>query len=130
MSFGDLRPYDAFLCGSIKYKPYFQLAMSSYDGQLTLSVNLYGSAGRSGSHPLFPRRDRGGIAQLNFVGDGLVADSLCTIRDRLTFIRLSLHFNWLPIHPAISRRGMTAILPPSLSTMRKRRASWPVGADV
>ena len=44
MSFGDLRPYDAFLCGSIKYKPYFQLAMSSYDGQLTLSVNQYGSA--------------------------------------------------------------------------------------
>ena len=43
MSFGDLRPYDAFLCGSIKYKPYFQLAMSSYDGQLTLSVNQYGS---------------------------------------------------------------------------------------
>ena len=44
MSFGGLRPYDAFLCGSIKYKPYFQLAMSSYDGQLTLSVNQYGSA--------------------------------------------------------------------------------------
>ena len=44
MAFGDLRPNDAFLCGSIKYKPYFQLAMSSYDGQLTLSANLYGSA--------------------------------------------------------------------------------------
>jgi len=45
ISFGDLRPYDAFLCGSIKYKPYFQLAMSSYDGELTLSVNQYGNAG-------------------------------------------------------------------------------------
>jgi NRPS condensation-like uncharacterized protein len=45
ISFGDLRPYDAFLCGSIKYKPYFQLAMSSYDGELTLSVNQYGDAG-------------------------------------------------------------------------------------
>jgi NRPS condensation-like uncharacterized protein len=44
MAFGNWRPYDAFLCGSIKYKPYFQLAMSSYDGQLTLSANLYGSA--------------------------------------------------------------------------------------
>jgi NRPS condensation-like uncharacterized protein len=44
MSFGNLHPYDAFLCGSIKYKPYFQLAMSSYDGQLTLSANQYGSA--------------------------------------------------------------------------------------
>ncbi len=44
MAFGNLRPCDAFLCGSIKYKPYFQLAMSSYDGQLTLSANQYGSA--------------------------------------------------------------------------------------
>jgi NRPS condensation-like uncharacterized protein len=44
MAFGNLHPYDAFLCGSIKYKPYFQLAMSLYDGQLTLSANLYGSA--------------------------------------------------------------------------------------
>lgn len=45
ISFGDLRPYDAFLCGSIKYKPYFQLAISSYDGELTLSVNQDGNAG-------------------------------------------------------------------------------------
>ena len=44
LSFGDLRPTDAYLCGSIKYKPYFQLAMSSYQDELTLSVNLYGSA--------------------------------------------------------------------------------------
>jgi NRPS condensation-like uncharacterized protein len=45
MSFGDLRPKDAYLCGSIKYRPYFQLAVSSYDGELTLTVNQYGSAG-------------------------------------------------------------------------------------
>ncbi len=38
-----LRPTDAYLCGSIKYKPYFQLAMSSYQDELTLSVNLTGS---------------------------------------------------------------------------------------
>jgi NRPS condensation-like uncharacterized protein len=44
LSFGDLRPNDAFLCGSIKYRPYFQLAMSSYEGEITLSVNLVGSA--------------------------------------------------------------------------------------
>jgi len=44
ISFGDLRPQDAFLCGSIKNKPYFQLATSSYDGELTLSVNLVGGA--------------------------------------------------------------------------------------
>ena len=43
ISFGDLRPCDAFLCGSIKYKPHFQLAISSYEGELTLSANLYGS---------------------------------------------------------------------------------------
>jgi NRPS condensation-like uncharacterized protein len=44
ISFGDLRPRDAFLCGSIKYKPHFQLAMSSYEDELTLSSNLYGNA--------------------------------------------------------------------------------------
>jgi NRPS condensation-like uncharacterized protein len=44
MVLGDLRPQDAFMCGSIKYKPHFQLAISSYDGELTLSVNLLGSA--------------------------------------------------------------------------------------
>ena len=44
MSFGDLYPRDAFLCGSIKYKPHFQLAMSSYEDELTLSSNLYGNA--------------------------------------------------------------------------------------
>jgi NRPS condensation-like uncharacterized protein len=43
LSFGGLRPRDAFLCGSIKYKPHFQIAMSSYDGELTLNSNLYGS---------------------------------------------------------------------------------------
>ncbi len=44
LSLGDQRPRDAFLCGSIKHKPHFQLAMSSYDGELTLSANLYGTA--------------------------------------------------------------------------------------
>jgi NRPS condensation-like uncharacterized protein len=33
------------MSGSIKYKPHFQLAMSSYDGELTMSSNLYGNAG-------------------------------------------------------------------------------------
>lgn len=44
LSLGGLRPYDAFLCGSIKYRHHFQLAISSYEGELTFSVNLYGSA--------------------------------------------------------------------------------------
>jgi NRPS condensation-like uncharacterized protein len=42
MSFGNILPKVAFMCGSIKYKPHFQLAMSSYDGELTLSANLSG----------------------------------------------------------------------------------------
>jgi NRPS condensation-like uncharacterized protein len=42
IAFGDRRPCDAYLCGSIKHKPYFQLAMSSYDGEITFSVNQYG----------------------------------------------------------------------------------------
>lgn len=45
LAFGDLRPYDAFMCGSIKYKPYFQVAVSTFAGEITLSVNLYGNAG-------------------------------------------------------------------------------------
>ena len=44
IAFGDRRPSDAYLCGSIKYKPYFQLAMSSYDGEITFSVNQYGAS--------------------------------------------------------------------------------------
>jgi NRPS condensation-like uncharacterized protein len=43
LAFGGQRPVDAFMSGSIKYKPYFQLAMSSYDGAITLSVNQYGT---------------------------------------------------------------------------------------
>jgi NRPS condensation-like uncharacterized protein len=34
----------AFMCGSIKYRPHFQMALSSYAGKITLSSNLYGSA--------------------------------------------------------------------------------------
>ena len=35
LSLADLRPSDGYMCGSIKYKPYFQLAMSTYRGELT-----------------------------------------------------------------------------------------------
>ncbi len=45
LSFAGQRPCDAFVCGSIKYKPYFQLAVSTYRDEITLSVNLYGGAG-------------------------------------------------------------------------------------
>jgi len=35
---------EAFMCGSIKYKPHFQLALSSFKESITFSVNLYGSS--------------------------------------------------------------------------------------
>lgn len=31
------------MTGSIKYSPYFQVAISTFDDQATLSVNLYGT---------------------------------------------------------------------------------------
>ncbi|WKY45391.1 hypothetical protein Q5O14_04695 [Eubacteriaceae bacterium ES2] len=33
----------AFICGSIKYRPHFQMALSSFKNTITLSSNLYGS---------------------------------------------------------------------------------------
>jgi NRPS condensation-like uncharacterized protein len=44
LSFARVVPTDAFMCGSIKYKPYFQLAVSTYRDEITLSCNLYGAA--------------------------------------------------------------------------------------
>ena len=32
------------MTGSIQHKPYFQVAVSTYDGEATLSSNLYGNA--------------------------------------------------------------------------------------
>ncbi|EPR13643.1 WS/DGAT domain-containing protein [Ruminiclostridium papyrosolvens] len=34
---------NAYICGSIKYRPHFQMAISSFNNKMTLSVNLYGS---------------------------------------------------------------------------------------
>ncbi len=34
---------NAYVCGSIKYRPHFQMAVSSFNDRMTLSVNLYGS---------------------------------------------------------------------------------------
>jgi NRPS condensation-like uncharacterized protein len=45
LAFGDARIESAYMCGSIKHKPHFQLALSGFDGTLTLSSNLYGSEG-------------------------------------------------------------------------------------
>jgi NRPS condensation-like uncharacterized protein len=34
---------NAFMCGSIKYRPHFQIALSSFKDKMTFSSNLYGS---------------------------------------------------------------------------------------
>lgn len=41
--FSESSVTNAFMCGSIKYRPHFQLALSSFKNQITFSVNLYGS---------------------------------------------------------------------------------------
>jgi NRPS condensation-like uncharacterized protein len=44
LSFEGTAVTSAYVCGSIKYKPHFQLALSGFDGTITLSSNLYGTA--------------------------------------------------------------------------------------
>lgn len=43
LAFGDSDIIEAYMTGSIKYDPYFQLAVSTFDNVATLSVNLYGT---------------------------------------------------------------------------------------
>jgi NRPS condensation-like uncharacterized protein len=43
LSFGETQVESAYMCGSIKHKPHFQLALSGFDGTITLSSNLYGT---------------------------------------------------------------------------------------
>lgn len=43
ISFGTAEITEAYMTGSIKYAPYFQLAVSTFDKQATLSINLYGT---------------------------------------------------------------------------------------
>ncbi|GFZ33760.1 siderophore synthetase [Clostridium zeae] len=42
LKFSHTEVEQAFMCGSIKYAPYFQLALSSFDNTITLTVNLFG----------------------------------------------------------------------------------------
>ncbi len=42
--FQGSRIEDVFLCGSIKYRPHFQMAVTSFRETMTLSSNLYGSS--------------------------------------------------------------------------------------
>ena len=43
--FDGLRIKDTFICGSIKYKPYFQIAVTTFDNEITLSINFCGTEG-------------------------------------------------------------------------------------
>ncbi|SHH45910.1 hypothetical protein [Clostridium intestinale] len=43
LKFGKVEITKAYMTGSIKYSPYFQLAISTFDNQAILSVNLYGT---------------------------------------------------------------------------------------
>jgi NRPS condensation-like uncharacterized protein len=43
LAFEGTQVESAYVCGSIKHKPHFQLALSGFDGTVTLSSNLYGS---------------------------------------------------------------------------------------
>ena len=41
--FDEVQIANAYMTGSIKYSPYFQLAISTFDNSPTLSINLFGS---------------------------------------------------------------------------------------
>ncbi len=45
LRFGAARVTSALLTGAVKYSPYFQISVSSLEQTLTLSCNLYGTAG-------------------------------------------------------------------------------------
>ena len=44
LSFGTTEITEAYMTGAIKYSPYFQMAISTFDNQATLSINLYGTS--------------------------------------------------------------------------------------
>ena len=44
LAFEGTAVVSAYICGSIKHKPHFQMALSGFDGTITLSTNLYGNA--------------------------------------------------------------------------------------
>lgn len=43
LSFGGAGMTRAFMTGSVKYAPYFQISLTTFDGEATLCVNLYGT---------------------------------------------------------------------------------------
>jgi NRPS condensation-like uncharacterized protein len=41
--FDNIEITGAFMTGSIKYKPYFQLALTTFDDEVTFSINFHGT---------------------------------------------------------------------------------------
>ena len=43
LSLNGLKPYDGFMTGAVKYKPYMQLALTSMNGELTMTIAIRGN---------------------------------------------------------------------------------------
>jgi NRPS condensation-like uncharacterized protein len=43
LNFGPCQAIDAFISGSIKYAPYFQVAVTTFNGEMTFSTNFHGT---------------------------------------------------------------------------------------
>jgi Uncharacterized protein containing a NRPS condensation (elongation) domain len=43
LNYGDCQAVDAFISGSIKYAPYFQVAVTTFNGEITFSTNFHGT---------------------------------------------------------------------------------------
>ncbi len=82
MSFGGLRPYDAFMSGSIQHKPHFQIAVSTYDDELTFSSNLCGNASdRERTMSFLEKLERELLAQCSLVEQGEILTQ-CSLLER------------------------------------------------
>ncbi len=42
--FAGVKAYDAFMTGAIKYKPYMQLALTTFRKEMTMTICIYGNA--------------------------------------------------------------------------------------
>ena len=43
LTMGDAVPVDGFMTGAVKYKPYMQLALTSMNGELTMTIAIRGN---------------------------------------------------------------------------------------
>ena len=43
LQFGEAKPEYAFMTGAIKYKPYMQLALTTFKGQITMTIAIRGN---------------------------------------------------------------------------------------